>query len=251
MNPRVRSHPGSGSPPSRSWEKNPSRQPCTRCRSRRRFPPLRPSMPLHRPPSRPTNRSIHPPPVDLPPTEAATPTVAPHPVAEEAPGQTAYWATPAEAANGADSLAWTPPVDLAPGAPRPTPAMAGLWATTPATPGDAFADLPGDPPPARRRNRLAIAGGVAALLAACIAGAVFLPRLLTTGGIPAATFNAPMMVLRAATVGRVASVAVCQRPVRRAVHPAADHPHRPAAGPGGVPVAGPVGGRAGQARRLG
>ena len=47
-----------------------------------------------------------------------------------------------------------------------------------------------------------------ALLAACIAGAVFLPRLLTTGGIPAATFNAPMMVLRAATVGRVASVAV-------------------------------------------
>ena len=149
-----------------------------------------------------------PPPVDLPASEAATPTVAPHPVAEEPPGQTAYWATPAEAAKGADSLAWTPPVDLAPGAPRPTPAMAGLWATTPATPGDAFADLPGDPPPARRRNRLAIAGGVAALLAACIAGAVFLPRLLTTGGIPAATFNAPMMVLRAATVGRVASVAV-------------------------------------------
>ncbi len=133
-------------------------------------------------------------------------------LADDAPvAPSVYWATPSNAAPGAESLAWTPPPPATEpaGVERSAPAAAGLWSAEPVPTGQEFGTPP--TPRARRldRRRVAtLAGGGAALLAACVAGVLILPRLLTGSGIPAATFNAPMMVLRAAVVGRVAAVAV-------------------------------------------
>ena len=57
-----------------------------------------------------------------------------------------------------------------------------------------------------RRSRLIM--GAALAVAAGVAGVALLPRLLRWNSGPVATFNAPMMVLRAAIVGRVTSIAV-------------------------------------------
>ncbi len=128
--------------------------------------------------------------------------------AAEAPAaaRAAYWAIPPEPVEDADGAL---PAETS-GAPRPTPAMAGLWSVEPA-PGTTqdLGALPRSQVVRPRRRRFAqLAAGIAILLGLCVAGVLVLPRLLTSSGIPAATFNAPMMVLRAAIVGRVASVAV-------------------------------------------
>ncbi len=117
--------------------------------------------------------------------------------------QPAYWAT-------ADSLAWPPPAPSEPGeAKRATPAMAGLWATEPVVAdGDNRLAQDNRPRMGRGARIAAIAAGAVVLVAACIAAILVVPRLLTQSSVPIATFNAPMMVLRAAGVGRVASVQV-------------------------------------------
>ena len=147
--------------------------------------------------------------LETPPAEEpVAPVIVAEPPVGPPPPQTAYWATDPEPATSADSLAWTPPA-TEPGGKRPTPAMAGLWSSEPTLATQDLSALPQDRVVRPRRRRWPrIAAGIAILAALCVAGALVLPRLLSTGTSAAATFNAPMMVLRAATVGRVASVAV-------------------------------------------
>lgn len=121
----------------------------------------------------------------------------------------AYWATaPAVADKAEDSLGWNPPKTAVPETRRAPQAMAGLWAAEP-VPSTAYV-----PPVALasehgRLPRVAkLAATVTALAAVSLAAAVLLPRLFSGGSAPVATFNAPMMVLRAANSGRVANVEV-------------------------------------------
>ncbi len=120
----------------------------------------------------------------------------------------AYWATTgARTAGGAESLDWAPPAGakLKPTAPSPF----GLWNAEPVDMGQEVGpSLPGWPSRLGGRRIARTAAALGVLAAACVLGVLLLPRFLAQSGMPAATFNAPMMVLRAAVAGRVTSVDV-------------------------------------------
>ena len=153
-------------------------------------------------------RLVPPPPADeVPVAEPASPQ----------PGPAAYWAKskwaePAETRpDQQDSLAWTPPSDAPAGATakrRTTPAMEGLWATAGLDAEDDSARPQPWTPRRMVRRAAPVAAGLGVLVAACLAALLFLPRVFVSNQVPAATFNAPMMVLRAAAPGQVTSLGV-------------------------------------------
>ena len=124
----------------------------------------------------------------------------------------AFWAASTDPAHADDPLAAelpdspAPPGDAPDGLPtQPAPARDPFWATDPVLDDDLDGPLL-----RRRRRRLLVPAlaGLALLAMLGVAGILLLPQIFVRHGVPAATFNAPMMVLRAANLGRVTSVAV-------------------------------------------
>ncbi|WP_158744744.1 hypothetical protein [Acidisphaera sp. L21] len=131
---------------------------------------------------------------------------------DEALRSAVYWAEPpAPPSKPADSIEWTPPAETTGDRRgRATPAMAGMWAAEPA---DAAAGHPPQAAPgtgAGRIVRKAVPAlvGVVVVAAACVGIVKLLPHLFVVNQTPTATFNAPMMVLRASGQGRIASIAI-------------------------------------------
>jgi multidrug resistance efflux pump len=178
-----------------------------------------PTIPVHDLPSLPADI--------VPPEVSVVPTLQPPPVAplpEPATDEpalpvrpAAYWAEPSRTTSTdtspeqPESLAWTPPPKPVPGlsgARRTTPAMAGLWETEPADAQNAGSDSQAETGRRVVRRVATVCAGLAVLAAASGAVLQFLPRAFVSNQIPAATFNAPMMVLRANGPGRVVAIAV-------------------------------------------
>ncbi len=86
--------------------------------------------------------------------------------------------------------------------------MAGLWAAEPTDAADTGSEPRAGTGQRVIRRAAAIVAGLIILAGAGLAVFLFLPSAFVSNMPPEATFNAPMMVLRATGPGRVASIAV-------------------------------------------